>query len=60
MQRALNQIEMQGHSDYENADIPDHPVINQEVVQQNPAQEEVAQQVDNLMNISAAAYCGGP
>jgi hypothetical protein len=31
MQRALNQIEMQGHSDDENADIPDQPVINQEV-----------------------------
>jgi hypothetical protein len=28
--------------------------------QQNPVQEEVAQQVDNLMNISAATYCGGP
>jgi hypothetical protein len=43
MQRALNGIEMQGHSDDENADILDQPIINPEVVQQNPGQEEIVQ-----------------
>jgi hypothetical protein len=60
MQRALNQIEMQGHSDDENVDIPVQQDIHLEMAQQNPDPEEIAQQADNLMNISAAAYCGGP
>jgi hypothetical protein len=44
MQRVLNQIEMQGHSDEENADSPDQPANNQEALQQNPIPEEDVQQ----------------
>jgi hypothetical protein len=62
MQRALNQIEMQGHSDEEN-DFPlpqpaaptALPVPNIQQVQ--PEQEPA---VEHLMNISAAAYSGCP
>jgi hypothetical protein len=62
MQRALNQIEMQGHSDEQN-DFPLHQPAAQveipvtDIHQVQPEKEPV---VDNLMNISAAAYSGCP